>query len=86
MKQVIELCVNGEKHELAMESQVTLLEVLREQLGLTGAKEACGTGECGSCTVLIDGKPVLACLILAVDCPGYSITTIEGVTVTRDKL
>lgn len=86
MKQVIELCVNGEKHELAMESQVTLLEVLREQLGLTGAKEACGTGECGSCTVLIDGKPVLACLILAVDCPGYPITTIEGVTVTRDKL
>jgi carbon-monoxide dehydrogenase small subunit len=86
LKQLIELCVNDENHELALESQITLLEVLREQLGLTGAKEACGTGECGSCTVLMDGKPVLACLILAVDCPGHTITTIEGIALKPDKL
>jgi carbon-monoxide dehydrogenase small subunit len=86
VKQLIELCVNGENHELAVESQVTLLEVLREQLGLTGAKEACGTGECGSCTVLMDGKPVLACLILAVDCLRQPITTVEGLASAPDKL
>jgi carbon-monoxide dehydrogenase small subunit len=86
VKRLIELSVNGENHELAVESQVTLLEVLRGELGLTGAKEACGTGECGSCTVLMDGKPVLACLILAVDCPRHSITTIEGISAAPDKL
>ena len=86
MKQVIELCVNGENYELAVEPQVTLLEALRGELGLTGAKEACGTGECGSCTVLMDGKPVLACLILAVDCPRHAIATIEGVSPGPDKL
>ena len=86
MKQVIELCVNGEDHELAVESQVTLLEVLRGGLGLTGVKEACGTGECGSCTVLMDGKPVLACLMLAADCPRHAITTIEGIAAAPDKL
>jgi len=78
VKQLIELFVNGENHELAIEPQMTLLEILRGQLGLTGAKEACGTGECGSCTVLLDGKPVLACLTLAVDCAHQAITTIEG--------
>ena len=62
-----------------MEPHTTLLEVLREKLGFTGAKDACGTGECGSCTILLDGKPVLACLILAVDCQGMDITTIEGI-------
>ncbi len=86
MKQLIELWVNGENHELAVESQATLLEVLRGELGLTGTKEACGTGECGSCTVLMDGKPVLACLILAVDCLRRSITTIEGISSAPDKL
>jgi aerobic carbon-monoxide dehydrogenase small subunit len=79
VRQVIALLVNGETHEVAVESQVTLLEVLREEFGLTGAKEACGTGECGSCTVLLDGRPVLSCLILAVDCVRRSITTIEGI-------
>ena len=86
MKQVIKLCVNGEDQELAVETQVTLLQVLREQLGLTGAKEACGTGECGSCTVLVDGRPILACLTLALDCPGHSISTIEGVSSAADIL
>ncbi len=78
MKQLIELSVNGETYELAVEPQATLLEVLRNDLGLTGTKEACGTGECGSCTVLIDGRPVLSCLTLALDCTGQDIVTIEG--------
>jgi carbon-monoxide dehydrogenase small subunit len=78
VKQLIELSVNGESYELAVEPQATLLEVLRNDLGLTGTKEACGTGECGSCTVLIDGRPVLSCLTLALDCTGQDIVTIEG--------
>lgn len=78
MKQLIELWVNGESHELAVGPQATLLEVLRNDLGLTGTKEACGTGECGSCTVLIDRRPVLSCLTLAVDSIGQEIVTIEG--------
>ena len=80
MKQLIELSVNGEAYELAVEPQTTLLEVLRDYLGLTGTKEACGTGECGSCTVLIEGKPILSCLALAVDYPNKEIITIEGVS------
>jgi carbon-monoxide dehydrogenase small subunit len=83
-KQLIELRVNGESHELAVEPQRTLLEVLREDLGLTGAKEACGTGECGACTVLIDGKPILSCLTLAIEAQGKGITTIEGLSTTGE--
>jgi aerobic-type carbon monoxide dehydrogenase small subunit (CoxS/CutS family) len=78
MKELISLKVNGELHEFAVEPQTTLLEALREQLKLTGAKEGCGTGECGSCTVLLDDKPILSCLTLAVDCQDAEITTIEG--------
>ncbi len=78
MKELISLKVNGELHEFAVEPQTTLLEALREQLELTGAKEGCGTGECGSCTVLLDDKPILSCLTLAVDCQDAGITTIEG--------
>jgi aerobic-type carbon monoxide dehydrogenase small subunit (CoxS/CutS family) len=78
MKELISLKVNGELHEFAVEPQTTLLEALREQLELTGAKEGCGTGECGSCTVLMDDKPILSCLTLAVDCQDAGITTIEG--------
>lgn len=78
MKTLIELCVNGDCYEVAVEPQVTLAECLRDHLGLTGTKEACGTGECGSCTVLADGRPILSCLALAADCQGIEITTIEG--------
>lgn len=81
MKSIVQLRVNGEPHELAVEPQATLLDVLRGQLGLRGAKEACSTGECGSCTVLLDGTPVLACLTLALDCADQEITTVEGLTV-----
>ena len=78
MKQLIELKVNGESYEAAVDSHRTLLEVLRENLGLTGAKEGCDLGACGACTVLIDGKAVLSCLTLAVDSQKKEITTIEG--------
>lgn len=78
MKQIIELKVNGESYETAAEPQRTLLEVLRDNLGITGAKEGCDLGACGACTVLIDGKATLACLTLAVDSQGKEITTIEG--------
>ncbi len=78
MKTLVALSINGELYELALEPQTTLLEALREHVGLTGTKEGCGTGECGSCTVLVDGKPVLSCLTLAADCVHLEITTIEG--------
>ncbi len=77
-KNILVLSINGETHELAVECQETLLTVLRTHLGLTGTKEGCGTGECGSCTVLLEGEPVLACLMLAVDCENKMIETIEG--------
>jgi len=77
-KKLISLTVNGESHELALEPQETLLEVLRDHLGLMGTKEGCSTGECGSCTVLIDGVPLLSCLTLAMDCEDRPIVTIEG--------
>ncbi len=78
MKGFIQLTVNGETHEVAASPQRTLLEVLREDLGLTGAKEACGLGTCGACTVLVNGKAVLACLMLAHTAVGKEITTVEG--------
>ena len=78
-KKLIELMVNGNVHEVAVKPHDTLLEVLRETLGLIGTKEACGMGECGACTVLSDGKPVLSCLTLALDAVGKSIVTIEGI-------
>ena len=81
MKRLIELCVNGEVYELAVEANTTLAEVLRDQIGLTGTKVSCGTGECGTCTVLMDGRPILSCLALAVDCQKQSILTIEGLSV-----
>jgi carbon-monoxide dehydrogenase small subunit len=79
-KRLIELRINDESYDLAVEPQRTLLEVLREDLCLTGTKEACGTGECGACTVLIDGKPILSCLTLAIEVQGREIVTIEGMT------
>lgn len=70
--------VNGQEHEFAFEPWHTLLDVLRNTLGLTGTKEGCGTGNCGSCTVLLDGKAVNSCLVFAVEVEGKEITTIEG--------
>ena len=78
LKQIIALNVNDEFYEVAVEPHRTLLEVLRDTLGLTGTKKGCDGGECGSCTVLMDGEAVLSCLILAVEAQGKRITTIEG--------
>jgi carbon-monoxide dehydrogenase small subunit len=77
-KTFIRLSVNGDIFEVAVAHHWTLLEVLREELGLTGTKEGCGEGVCGSCTVLLDGSPVRACLTLAIEAQGLEITTIEG--------
>jgi aerobic-type carbon monoxide dehydrogenase small subunit (CoxS/CutS family) len=74
----LELHVNGEAHEVAFLPHKTLLEVLREDLGLTGTKHGCELGECGTCTVLVDGKPVLSCLALGLESDGREITTVEG--------
>jgi carbon-monoxide dehydrogenase small subunit len=78
MKRLITLIVNGENHEVAVEPGTILLDVLRGELGLTGTKLACDYGNCGSCTVLIDGKAVLSCLTLAIDAQGKDIITVEG--------
>jgi carbon-monoxide dehydrogenase small subunit len=78
MKENVTLQVNGDNYELFVEPKKTLLEVLREDIGLTGTKEVCDLGSCGACTVLLDNKPMLSCLTLAVACKGKEITTIEG--------
>jgi len=78
MKQLVTLRVNGETYELSIDVRRTLLEVLRDDLNLTGTKEGCGTGDCGACTVLVDGVPITSCLTLAIEAQGREITTIEG--------
>ena len=78
MKNSIELSVNGEKGQWSVEGNQTLLDFLRDQLGLTGTKKGCDQGDCGACTVLIDGQPVNACLVLAAEVADRDITTIEG--------
>lgn len=78
MKYPLTLTVNEEVHHLEIPANRTLLDVLRNELSLMGTKEGCGTGECGACTVLLDGEPVNACLVLALKADGRSITTIEG--------
>jgi carbon-monoxide dehydrogenase small subunit len=84
MKKILKLHVNGEEFEVLTEVHRTLLEVLRENLGLTGTKRGCDLGTCGACTVLIDGKPYLSCLTLAADVQGKKITTIEGLSQNGD--
>ncbi len=77
-KSIIELDINGEKKEVVVSPSDILLYVLREQLGLTGAKPSCENGDCGACTVLVDGWPVKSCLMLAVEAIGHKVTTVEG--------
>jgi xanthine dehydrogenase YagT iron-sulfur-binding subunit len=74
------MSVNGQAHELELEPRVSLLDALREHLGLTGSKKGCDQGTCGACTVWVDGRRVLACLTLAVTCEGREVTTIEGLS------
>ena len=78
MKQKIRLNVNGKIRKLNVDIHQALLEVLRDDLGLTGTKYGCGNGECGACTVLVEGKPIASCLTLAVSVEGKDITTIDG--------
>jgi aerobic carbon-monoxide dehydrogenase small subunit len=77
-KQILSCTVNGEAVEAAVQPYETLLDALREGLGLTGPKEGCGTGDCGACTVHLDGQPIASCLVLALQARGRSVLTIEG--------
>lgn len=78
MKTIVYFTVNGEAHELAVEPNLLLIEIIRDKLGLTGTKHSCGVGNCGACTVLVDGEPILACMTLAMAVRGKQILTIEG--------
>jgi carbon-monoxide dehydrogenase small subunit len=86
MKTVITLNINGDRYEVAVNPWRTLNEVLREDLKLTGTKLGCGTGDCGACTVLEDGKSVSSCLTLAIELEGREITTIEGLAPNSEEL
>jgi len=77
-KMVLACTLNGEETELLVQPYATLLEALRETAGLTGAKEGCGTGDCGACTVQMDGQPVASCLVLAMQARGRTVRTVEG--------
>ncbi|HEU5452392.1 MAG TPA: (2Fe-2S)-binding protein [Terriglobales bacterium] len=77
-KELIELKINGRRHELAIAPNQLLLDVLRQDLGLTGSKRGCDDSSCGACTVQLDGLPVLSCTLLAASCEGREITTVEG--------
>jgi len=77
-KQILSCIVNGETVEVLVQPYVTLLDALREDLNLTGPKEGCGTGDCGACTVHLDGEPVASCLMLAMQARGHEVRTIEG--------
>lgn len=77
-KVLLSLTVNGEAEEVAFEPHKTLLEVLREDMRLTGTKHGCELGECGACAVLVDGQPQLSCLVLGLECAGREVTTVEG--------
>ncbi len=79
MKKFISLKVNDKVYEVAVKPNLTLVDLLRYELGLTGTKKGCEVGDCGSCTVLLDGKPVNSCLVLAVQANGREVQTIEGV-------
>ena len=80
----VTLRVNGADHELRLDPRVTLLDALRDALGLTGCKKGCDQGACGACTVLLDGKRVVSCLTLAAQCDGRPVTTVEGLSQDGD--
>ncbi|MDD3654339.1 MAG: (2Fe-2S)-binding protein [Desulfotomaculaceae bacterium] len=86
MKQLIELEINGRAYEIPINPRDLLVDVIRKKVGLTGTKKGCGQGDCGACTVLIDGEPVLSCITLAIACQGKKITTIEGLAAADGKL
>jgi carbon-monoxide dehydrogenase small subunit len=79
MKQILELRVNGDRHEVGVPTHFTLLETLRYVLGLTGSKQGCDKGDCGACTVLLDGEAVLSCILPVQEAEGHDIRTVEGI-------
>ncbi|HEY1374757.1 MAG TPA: (2Fe-2S)-binding protein [Candidatus Binatia bacterium] len=81
MKKKIQITLNGKKTELEVPSHRLLLDLLRDEIGLTGTKEGCGTGDCGACTVLLNGKPVNSCLIFSGELDGADIVTVEGLKI-----
>ncbi len=81
MKYQLEFSVNGRPIGIEVEPHLTLSEVLRDVLGLLGTKEGCGTGDCGACTVLVNGRPVASCLMLAIEAEGQQVTTVEGLAI-----
>ncbi len=82
----VTLRINGDDHHLLIEPQETLREVLHDRIGLTGVKEMCDRGACGSCTVIMDGRPILSCMALAVECAGHEIETIEQINSANHPL
>ena len=78
MEHLINLKINGEPYKVSLKANMTLLDFLRDEIGLTGTKKGCDTGQCGACTVLLNGKPINSCLVLAVDAHGKEILTVEG--------
>ena len=82
----MEITVNGQKHEVAVNPNTTLIDLLRDELNLLGTNQACGTGDCGACTVLMNGRAVTSCLVLALDAAGSRILTIEGLDRKGGKL
>jgi carbon-monoxide dehydrogenase small subunit len=85
MREVIQLTINGEECEVAVAFNRSLLDTLRTEIGLTGTKKGCDVGECGSCTVIMNGRPVNSCLVLAIEARGAEITTIEGLQPSADE-
>ena len=83
-KQHITTTINGEPAEFLTEPQMSLLDILRDELHLTGSKEGCGSGDCGACSVIMDGRVVCSCLVLGVEAEGRDITTIEGIATGED--
>ncbi len=86
MKQILNFILNGESVQVEIEPYLTLLQLLRDELGLTGTKEGCSMGECGACTVLLDGKTINSCIYPALEVEGKSVTTIEGVAGVKGGL
>lgn len=86
MKRIVEFTVNGEAREMAVDTCRSLLDALRDDVGLTGTKKGCDVGDCGACTVLVDGEPMNACLMLAVEAEGRSVETVEGLQPGVDML
>ena len=86
MKRVVAVTINGERQALELEPYRSLLDVLRNEVGLTGTKKGCDVGDCGACTVLLDGKPVNSCLVLGVEVAGCDVVTIEGLQSGPERL